>query len=295
MQTSNKKTSFSKLLKEYAFLFLGCLLTAISVTFVLKPSGLSTSGITGFSIILEHVININYTYINYAITVVIVIASYLLMGKLEVMRIIAISIIYSTLLVILDTIDYAIVLGDNFLVVVTFSVLYGTGVGLVLKRNYSYGGTDTIAKILQKKVFPFVSVGQVLLAVDGLIIIFSAFVLSIEIALYGLVIQIIVTKVLDYVMFGIGTKLYKHEIISEYHEEISDFMVKELKRGVTIKKIVGAYTKQEKIQLSCVCSPKESVLIKKYLAKKDPKAYVEIVQIVGVWGTGSRFQKIAED
>ena len=134
-----------------------------------------------------------------------------------------------------------------------------------------------------------------MLMLDGSILIFTGFVLGLRVALYGLIIQFLFTKVIDYVMFGVGTKLYKHEIISERYHEISEYIMKNLKRGVTLKVITGAYTNIEKIQLCCVCSPKESVVIRRYLSDIDKNAYVEVMPIVSVWGIGTRFKKIDED
>ena len=295
MISQESKISYNNLIKEYALLIIGCFITAFASNSVLKPNGLSTSGITGLSIVLESVIGINYSYIYYAFTVVIIVATLLLMGKKEVLKIILLSVLYPTFLVFLQKINIEIILDDPLLVVVCFSVLYGVGVGIVLRLNYSYGGTDTIAKIIYKKLLPFVNISYIMLILDGLIIIFTGFVLGVKIAIYGLIIQFLFTKVIDYVMSGVGTKLYKHEIISEKHHEISEYIMKDLKRGVTLRIITGAYTNTQKVQLCCVCSPKESVDIRRYLASVDKNAYVEVIPIISVWGIGTRFKRIDED
>ena len=289
------KKNYSDLIKEYALLFVGCFLTAFAANSVLKPNGLSTSGITGLSIVLESVIGINYSYIYYIFTFLILIATLFFMGKKEVMKIIMLSILYPTLLIFLQGLNIEVVLDDTFLVVIFFSVIYGAGVGIVLRLNFSYGGTDTIAKIIQKKIFPFVNVSHVLLVLDGLILIFTGFILGLKVALYGLIIQYLFTKVVDYVMFGVGTKLYKHEIISDRYVEISNYILNNLKRGVTLRTITGGYTNKEKVQLCCVCSPKESMDIKEYIKVIDKNAYVEVLPIVSVWGIGTRFKRIDED
>lgn len=289
------KYNYKNLLKEYALLILGCFITAFASNSVLKPNGLSTSGITGLSIVLESMTGVNYSYIYYIFTIAILIATLILMGKKEVMKIIMLSVLYPTLLVLLQSLNIEIILDDTILVVICFSVLYGLGVGIVLRLSYSYGGTDTIAKIIQKKLLPFVNISFIMLLLDGLILILTGFVLGIKVALYGLIIQFLFTKVIDYVMFGVGTKLYKHEIISDKYHEISEYIMKNLKRGVTLRTITGAYTNTEKVQLCCVCSPKESLDIKRYLSSVDKHAYVEVLPIVSVWGIGMRFKKIDED
>jgi uncharacterized membrane-anchored protein YitT (DUF2179 family) len=292
--TENKK-SLKELFKNYIFLVIGCFITAFASNCILKPSGLSTSGITGLSIVIESITGINYTYIYYVFTLIILIATFILIGKAEIMKIIMLSILYPTLLFLLQQLDIRIELNDTFLVVVFFSLFYGLGVGIVLRLGYSYGGTDTIAKLLHKKVLPFINLSNILLVVDGLILIFTGFILGIKVALYGLVMQFLFTKVVDYVMFGFATELYKHEIISDKYQEISEYIMTNLKRGVTLIDVTGAYTKTKKIKLCCVCSPKQSVDIKKYLLEIDKKAYVEVMPIRSVWGLGNRFKRIDEE
>lgn len=295
METTKIKKSYKELVKNYVFLVIGCFITAFASNCILKPSGLSTSGITGLSIVLESVTGINYTYIYYIFTLFILVATFILIGKAEIMKIIMLSILYPTLLFLLQKLNIILVLEDTFLVVVFFSLFYGLGVGIVLRLGYSFGGTDTIAKIVQRKVLPFINLSNVLLVLDGLILIFSGFVLGIKVALYGLIMQFLFTKVVDYVMFGVGTELYKHEIISDKYQEISEYIMTKLGRGVTLIDVTGAYTNTRKIKLCCVCSPKQSVDIKRYLAEVDNKAYVEVLPIRSVWGLGKRFKKIDEE
>lgn len=295
MKNREFKQTYKSSLKNYMMLILGCFITAFASNCVLKPSGLSTSGITGLSIVLESITGINYSYIYYIFTIIILIATFILIGRTEVMKIIMLSVLYPTFLVILQRFNIQIILDDTFLVVVFFSVLYGLGVGIVLRLNYSYGGTDTISKIIYKKFLPFVNISYIMLILDGLILVFTGFVLGIKVALYGLIMQFLFTKVVDYVMFGFGAKLYKHEIISDKYHEISDYIMTNLKRGVTLMTVTGAYTKVEKIKLCCVCSPKESVDIRKYLSNVDKNAYVEVLPIITVWGIGIRFKKIDEE
>ena len=287
----NKSKSFI-LLKEYVLMVVGCFITAFASNCVLKPNGLSTSGITGLSIVLESIIHINYTYIYYVLTGVVLLFTLILIGKKEVMKIIALSILFPTMLVGLQALKIEIILDDLILAILLFGFLYGLGVGIVLKINYSFGGTDTIAKIVHKRVLPFVNISLIMLFIDGMVLLFTAFTMGLKIALYGVVGQVVLTKVIDYVMFGFGTKLYKHNIISEKYNEISQFIMHNLKRGVTMTKVVGAYTNADKTQITCVCSPKESVAIREFIAKTDVKAYDEVIPIVSVWGVGNRFKHI---
>lgn len=283
------KIDIKKLLNNTIYLVFGCVITAFSVNYILKPNGLITSGITGLAIILEKYININYSYIYYFMTFIILIATFFLMGKKEIMKIIFLSILYPTVLLVMQKFEFKFVENDLLLASIYFSIFYGIGVGMILRRGFSFGGTDTIARVLNKKFFPSINVSYIMFVLDGTVIVISAFAFGRNIALYSVISQLIVTKICDYIMVGFGTKLYKLEIISSKHEEIGKFIMGRLGRGVTVFKAKGGYTNDEKVQIDSVCSPNQSIMIQKFIKEIDPAAFVKVLPIISVWGKGSRF------
>lgn len=284
-----EKVNIKKFVSNIIYLTLGCIITAFSVNYILKPNGLVTSGITGLAIILEKYMNINYSYIYYFMTFIILIVTFLIMGKKEIVKIVFLSILYPTVLLVMQNYEFKFVENDLLLASIYFSIFYGIGVGMILRKGFSFGGTDTIARVLNIKLFPSINVSYIMLFLDGIVIIIAAFAFGRNIALYSVISQLIVTKVCDYIMFGFGTKLYKLEIISCKYEEISKFIMTKLGRGVTVLKVKGAYTNDEKIQIESVCSPSQSIMIQKYIKEIDQAAFVKVLPIVSVWGKGSRF------
>ncbi len=281
--------NIKKIFYNMIYLITGCVITAFAVNYILKPNGLITSGVTGLAIIFEKYTNINYSYIYYFFTFIILIITYLIMGRKEIAKIIFLSILYPTVLLMMQNIEFKFVENDLLLASIYFSCFYGIGVGMILRKGFSFGGTDTIARMLNRKLFPSINVSYIMLMLDGVVIIISAFTFGRNIALYSVISQIMVTKVCDYVMFGFGTKLYKLEIISLKYEDISKFVMNELGRGVTLSKIKGGYTNDEKIQIETVCSPNQSIMIRKYIKEIDQAAFVKVMPIVSVWGKGNRF------
>lgn len=287
--------NIKKLLYDSVYLTIGCLITAFSVNFILKPNGLITSGITGLAIILEKYLLINYSYIYYIATFLILFTTYFLMGKKEIMKIVFLSILYPTVLLLMQSFEFRFVENDLLLASIYFSIFYGIGVGMILRKGFSFGGTDTIARILNKKLFPSINLSYIMLILDGFVIIVAAFAFGRNIALYSIISQLIFTKVCDYMMFGIGTKLYKLEIISSKYEEISNFIMYELGRGVTLFKIKGCYTNEEKIQIESICSPNQAVMVQKLIKQIEPAAFVKVLPVINVWGKGRRFIDISTE
>ncbi len=282
-------------IKEHLMALIGSFITAFAVAAILAPNDLNTSGVTGLAIVLESLTNINYSIISYMIMGCIFVLAFVAIGKQAVLKMIFVSLTYPAFLMLLQQLNIELIIDDKILALITFALIYGLGSGIVLRYHFTFGGMDTIAKIITTKLLPFVNVNYIMMGLNAFVLIFTGIVFGFEIALYGLVGEIIFTKVIDYVMFDFGTRVYKHEIITEKHEEMAEYIMTRVKRGVTIKEITGAYTKQRKIQLSCVCSPKESINIKKYLASIDKNAYVEVLLVASVWGSGSRFKRIDDE
>jgi uncharacterized membrane-anchored protein YitT (DUF2179 family) len=290
-----KKVDRNKIFLDIIIVAMGCILTAFAITSILKPNGLITGGITGISIILESFIHIKYTHIYYALSILVLMSSWAAMGKKEALKILTLSIVFPLVLIVLENIDYSFIKGDMMLSCVYFGIVYGLGVGLVLKRGFSFGGTDTIARVLHYKLFNFISISQILLVVDGVIIASSAIIYNKNIALYAIISQIITMQVIDSVMFGFTSKKVRMEIISVKHEEIINYILYSIRRGVSTYDIRGGFNKQARLKLETICSPRESMLIKKFIAQTDPEAFIHVVPIISVWGKGAGFNRLVEE
>ena len=211
------------------------------------------------------------------------------------MKIIFLSILYPTVLLMMQGIEFKFVENDLLLASIYFSIFYGIGVGMILRKGFSFGGTDSLARILNKKLFHSINISYIMLILDGFVIIMGAFAFGRNIALYSIISQLIFTKVCDYIMFGVGTKLYKLEIISSKYEEISNFIMHNLGRGVTLFKVKGCYTNEERVQIESICSPNQAVMVQKLIKKIEPGAFVKVVPVVHVWGKGRRFIDISSE
>ena len=290
-----KKIDFNKNIIDFFFVALGSLLIAFSITSILRPNGLITGGITGISIILEHLIHIKYTYIYYVLSILVLVVAWLSMGKREGIKIITLSIIFPFVLIVFERFNFSFIKNDMMLASVYFGLICGIGSGLVLKRGYSMGGTDTVAKILHRKIFTFISISEILLCIDGILIASSAIVYGTNIALYAIISQIIIVNVIEAVMFGFGSKKVKLEIISDHYHDITQFIIHSIKRGVTSYEVKGGYKNLTRLKLLTICTPRESMLIKRYIAQTDPDAFVNVIPVISVWGKGIGFDRLSDE
>lgn len=280
---------------DFLYVTVGCILLAFAITAILKPNNLITGGITGLSFIVGNITGISYTVFYYMFSLIILLVTYLLLGKYEAKKIILLSLLFPSILMVFNKFDFKLIEDDLILSVIYFAIIAGTGVGLILKRGYSTGGTDSIAKILHKRRYPFVSINQIITIIDISIVILSIMTYNVRIALYAIISQMLLLKVVETVLYGLSPKLVKLEIISDKEEIISTYILNEIKRGITKYQIVGGYSNVAKTKLVTVCSPRESMLIRDKIANIDERAFVDVLPVISVWGEGLGFKKIGDE
>ncbi|MGI6752026.1 MAG: YitT family protein [Anaerovoracaceae bacterium] len=277
------------------FILLGCASGAFSTIFILIPNGLSSGGITGIARILQNFVNIDYSLLYYAGAIIVFTACWILLGFGEARKILLLTILYPAFLFIFEKIDFTLLEEkDVILAAIYCGVFFGISNGLILGRGYSVGGTDTIAKIIKKRSLPYMGISKILLIIDGIIIIASGVFFGRNIALYALITQIILTRITEMVMYGFETKVVQLEIISEEHEEIARYIMEEVDRGVTKEEVAGGYTGLRRTKITTLCSPRESILIRQFVAFIDKEAFVTVIRVETVWGRGEGFSDIVE-
>jgi len=159
----------------------------------------------------------------------------------------------------------------------------GFGVGLILRNNASLDGTEMLSITISKKL-RIVSVGELLMIINLFIYTGAGFLLGWDRALYSILTYYIASKVIDAVLEGLD-KSKSVRIVSEYHREIGDAIMKELDTSVTYMKTLGGYSRQEKILTYCVVNKFEMPKLKDVVHSLDPKAFIvteDVHEVEGV-------------
>ena len=174
----------------------------------------------------------------------------------------------------------------NRLIAAIFAgILTGAGLALIYMRGSSTGGSDFVIMSIRKKR-PHMSVGSITLMIDGIIIIIGGIVFgNINAVLYGILMTILSSLVIDKIMYGSGSQKMLL-IISDHTDEIKDKIFEVTERGVTFLKAVGAYTGQDKHIIMCVCSKSEVFPTREIVKKTDPNAMVMLSTVDEAYGYG---------
>ncbi len=288
------KKSWKQLLKELIMSTIGMIFLAFTTAVVLKPSGLVMGGITGTSIIAAKAFNANYAYIFYGLSVTVLIIAYITIGRAEGRKIVFVSLVLPMFVIFFKRLDISLAADDILLATVLNGVITGVGITFVLKAGYSTGGTDTIGKIINMKFLNHIPISNIFATIDIFVLIAAAYVFDINIAIYGMLTQYIMLKTTNYLMYGKFNSFIRLEILSPKHEEIKNYIIKELVRGATISEVTGGYSGKPMVKVSCICKPRESIKIKKFIAQVDENAFVSVSELGSVWGTAPGFASIHE-
>ena len=264
--------------------------------FVMIPNGMTSGGMPGVARMITHFLPLSYSLVYYSLSMVIMLIAYLTMGKNEVKHIIALGFAYPIMLFIFEHIDYEFLDSpDPLLAALIIGVFYGIGTGIGYIGGYSSGGSDTLARVLKHTLFNHMRTGNIQMAIDVLIIVLSAFVFDTNIAMYAIITSVVAAKVISLITVGYSGKFVQFDIITSSAEKaavITEYILKDINRAVTSHMSRGEYTHEERRTLCVICTPQESVKIKKFVAETDPEAFATVNQLSNVWG--KRFQDIKE-
>lgn len=278
-----------------ALLILSCILCSIATNWVVIPNDLAVTGVTGLSMTIAKFTGINYALIYYAVTLLVLLVTWLTLGKKDVSNIIVLSVIYPLVLWILSFIHVEIIFEDKLIAVAFFGVLYGIGVGLPYRLGYSYGGGDTIAKILKRRIVKSAELKNVLYSEEIIIILIMLTAFSLDIIAYAFIGQIIYINCMNYVVFNFGPKLYDVHIVGTKMEKIEGFIIQTIKKSVTISQVIGGYSREPKIQMDCVCNSKEYIQLREFIKEGSFDCFIKVVPLIHVFGQNRDFHKLNDD
>jgi uncharacterized membrane-anchored protein YitT (DUF2179 family) len=285
---TRKRSKGIYLLKKYTSIIIGAILMAAAVNLVFEPIGLVTGGVSGLGIVVKKLTDslIKGGLPIWLFTVICNIPLFLAALKIKGFRFILSAalgtIIYILALYIIPVSDY--IFDDILLASVIGGAISGAGMGMVFSAAASTGGTDLLASLIHKYK-RHLSVPQILIVIDAVIIVAGALTFGIGKALYAIIAVFINAKVSDGLLEGLKFAKMAY-IISDEYEKIAAAILTTLDRGVTGLNATGMYSNKERKMLFCVVSKKEIVQITEISKKIDPNSFVIVSDVREVMGEG---------
>ncbi len=276
--------------RDYLLITAGALLQALAIRLFLVPAHLINGGISGLSQI------INY-YTGWPIGLMIFIGNLPLFilgwrhlgGPRFALRtafaVAAISFFTDMLVFVLPTKELTRDLVLNTLYGGIFS---GVGYGLVYRGQATSGGSDILARILNN--WRGISLSQSYMITDSLIMFLGGLTYSWENALYAIVMLYISGIAAETTTEGANI-VRTAMIITSQPQAVTEKILHEMERGVTLIPAKGAYTGAERMVLYCVISRSEIPQLKALVREADSYAFMVIGQAHEVLGEGFKSWK----
>ncbi len=272
--------------KSFFLILLGAFLVAFGTYFFLAPNKIAAGGISGAAIIINSIFpNIPLGILMMGMEVILFTTGIIVIGPVFGGKTIFCSFSVSGLILLLEKFYPKVhPLSNDILVQLIFGVLIsGLGMAIVFNQNASTGGTDIIAKIINK--YSKISIGKSVLAADIIITIAAALVFGVDKGMYAILGVLINSTIIDNVIRSLNT--YKQlAIISTAGEEIKNYIVENLDRSATIYYAKGAYRNNEREVITTVLDRKQFLKLKDYIKDVDEKAFITVSEVHEVVGEG---------
>ncbi|MFD0695053.1 YitT family protein [Paenibacillus sp. GCM10027628] len=274
----------STLLRRSVFLFFGAALMSVGLEIFLVPNKIIDGGITGISIILSYLTNMQV-----GIFLTILNLPFLYIGYKMIGKTFALSTLFAILVMSLGTLllhPVPPLTIDPLLAAVFGGIILGIGVGMVIRFGGSLDGTEIIAILTSKKI-PF-SVGEIVMFFNLFILGSAGFVYSWDRAMYSLIAYFIAYKMIDVTIEGFDESKSVW-IISDRFRLIGEAILDRLGRGVTYLEGEGGFSGDNKKVIFCVITRLEEAKLKSIVEELDPAAFLAVGNIHDV--KGGRFKK----
>lgn len=278
-----KNYLLKKKIKRYGSFILGCLLVAISYNAFLASHDLVPGGISGLAIILNHLFGINNALFVFLVGIFLLVISYFLLGKEKTKYSVLGTIIFPIFLELTVGITKIFTINESQLLLASLfgGVIYGVGLGMILKEGFTTGGTDIINQILSK--YLKISMGKAILITDGIIVTTSAIVFGPIHLMYSVLVLYILSIMSDRIILGISdSKAFF--IVTEQDDLVKDYVLSELGHGATIFKAKGGLNKENQNVLLCVLPTKDYYKLRAGINAIDKEAFFVATDAYEVYG-----------
>lgn len=287
-----KGEAFSlRTLREYLVITLGLLTYTMGWTCFLIPMKITGGGASGIGSLIYYLTGfpVGYSFLIFNV-LLIGIAMKVVGANFGVKTIYAVIVASALLAVEQLLITQPVLPKDRLLSSIIGGLMSGLGIGIAFSQGGSTGGTDIVAMLWCK--YHNVSPGRVILATDAIIISSAFFVLAdlsftqrVENIVYGYLVMAVNSYAIDTYLNGIKQSLQVF-IFSKEYDKVADRITADLHRGVTVVDGTGWYTKENTKVIITMLRKHEVNDLYKLVKQVDPKAFLSVASVMGVYGQG---------
>lgn len=278
-----------KTLRDFSVMIIGTAIFAFAIVYLNIPNDLAEGGITGITLILRALFGINPALSTLVLNIPLIFIGRKYLGLRTFYYTIVGTLALSFWLAVWQEISIVIDLEHDLLIAALLGgVITGIGSGLVYRVGGTTGGSDILARILEK--YFGISVGRSLLIFDSLVLIASLSYIDLNKMMYTLIFAYVFSRVIDSVLDG-GYSAKGLLIMSEKNEEIAPILMRELDRGITFLNGEGGFAQIDKRIIYIVLTPREISQAKEIIHEFDKNAFISIINVHEVLGEGFSYKR----
>lgn len=287
----SKKNTLATTLRDLLVIALGCAIYAFGLVTINIQNHLAEGGLTGVTLILRYWFHLDPAYTTVLLNVPLIILGYRFLGKRALVYTIYGTAMMSVFLWIWQRVPIQIDLNHDILIAAILAGLCGGfGSGIIYRYGGTTGGSDVIARIIEKE--KGIQMGRSLLIFDIIVLTASLSYLDVEHMMYTLLASYVFSRVVNFTLEG----AYAAKgvlVISPQFQAIANAVMADMSRGVTFLHAEGAYAHHEQPMLYCVVSPSEIAQIKRIIEAHDPQAFISILDVHEALGEGFTYDSPA--
>lgn len=281
---STKKNAIRSGILDVLLIVFGSALYAAAFDFFLAPNEINAGGVSGAAMVWIKLTGVGSVgVISILVNIPLFLAGYRHLGKKFFFGSLLGMVVSNALidaLALLPAPETEPLLGALY-----GGVLSGLGIGLVFARGASTGGVDIAARLLKRR-FRNLSMGRLMMAVDGVVVTLTGVAFrDINVVLYCVITLYVSSIALDGMIYGFENSKVAM-IVSDHYEAIARNIDRKLDRGATFLKAEGSYERTEKMVVLCAVKRQQLAELKDAVAEVDPDAFVIVQEAHQVLGMG---------
>lgn len=285
----NQNPHWKQLIWNWASILFGNALYSMAVALFLEPAGLITGGATGIALAIGRLTGLSVSGLLFFINLAMLVWGWVVLGRAFALNTLASSVLSPAFLALFEGMANGRVLTEDIFLCTVFAGLgIGVSLGIVIRSGASTGGLD-IPPLVLNKWFKL-PVSATMLAFDIMVLLMQAVFSPMPQVLYGIVMVLIHTIVMDK-MLMMGASRTEVKIISSQSDTICAAILEQLDRGVTILHGEGGYTHESSAVLLSIVSNRELPRLEKLAHSIDPTCFLIVSHVTEVSGRGFSMDK----
>ncbi|MBQ2817447.1 MAG: YitT family protein [Clostridia bacterium] len=266
------------------------LMVALGIKVFSAPNLIVGGGVSGIASVLYVLFGLPIGAVSLALNLPLLFIAWRELGNRFTFRTLRVVAIISVVtdIVLKDMPAYS---GEKLIAAIFAGVFLGAGLGIILYRGDSTGGTDIIVKLIQRR-YRHISLGSIVMITDAAVVAAAAWAYkNIDTILYGSIMIFVSSAVIDKIILGAQVRKLSL-IITAKGEEVTNKLLSQLNRGVTVINGKGGYTKADVSLLICAASASQTIKLKQIVYAVDNSAFIIIANAAETLGKG--FKRIDE-